>query len=179
MRRDRWVHGPDSHRALGEGKDGVVGAVAHLGPRHPVAGLHSPCAHRAETGSISKVLPVVGGQLDSAKTHPEVPTIAIDGKTLRRSHDDGRGLGPLHVVSAWASEYGLSLGQVATEEKSNEITAIPELIDQIDVKGAIVTIDAMGCQKDIAKKIVDCQGRLRAGSQGQSAETAQGHSGSV
>ena len=86
------------------------------------------------------------------------PTIAIDGKTLRRSHDDGRGLGPLHVVSAWASEYGLSLGQVATEEKSNEITAIPELIDQIDVKGAIVTIDAMGCQKDIAKKIVDAKG---------------------
>ena len=86
------------------------------------------------------------------------PTIAIDGKTLRRSHDGGRGLGPLHVVSAWASEYGLSLGQVATEEKSNEITAIPELIDQIDVKGAIVTIDAMGCQKDIAKKIVDAKG---------------------
>ncbi len=86
------------------------------------------------------------------------PTIAVDGKTLRRSHDDGRGLGPLHVVSAWANEYGLSLGQVATEEKSNEITAIPELIDQIDVKGAIVTIDAMGCQKDIAKKIVDAKG---------------------
>ncbi len=86
------------------------------------------------------------------------PTIAIDGKTLRRSHDNNRGLGPLHVVSAWASEYGLSLGQVATEEKSNEITAIPELIDQIDVRGAIVTIDAMGCQKDIAKKIVDAKG---------------------
>jgi predicted transposase YbfD/YdcC len=86
------------------------------------------------------------------------PTIAIDGKTLRRSHDDGHGLGPLHVVSAWANEYGLSLGQIATEEKSNEITAIPELIDQIDVKGAIVTIDAMGCQKDIAKKIVDAKG---------------------
>ena len=75
------------------------------------------------------------------------PTIAIDGKTMRRSHDRSRGLGPLHLVSAWASEHGLSLGQVATEEKSNEITAIPELIDQIDVRGAIVTIDAMGCQK--------------------------------
>ena len=86
------------------------------------------------------------------------PTIAIDGKTMRRSHDRGRGLGPLHLVSAWASEHGLSLGQVATEDKSNEITAIPELIDQIDVKGAIVTIDAMGCQKEIAKKIVDAKG---------------------
>jgi len=86
------------------------------------------------------------------------PTIAIDGKTMRRSHDRAAGLGPLHLVSAWASEHGLALGQVATEEKSNEITAIPALIDRIDVKGAIVTIDAMGCQKAIARKIVDAKG---------------------
>jgi predicted transposase YbfD/YdcC len=86
------------------------------------------------------------------------PLIAIDGKTLRRSHDHKDGLGPLHLVSAWATEHGLSLGQVATEEKSNEITAIPELIDRIDVQGAIVTIDAMGCQKDIVRKIIDAQG---------------------
>ncbi len=85
------------------------------------------------------------------------PTIAIDGKTMRRSHDRAAGLGPLHLVGAWASEHGLALGQVATEEKSNEITAIPALIDRIDVKGAIVTIDAMGCQKAIAKKIVDAK----------------------
>ena len=85
------------------------------------------------------------------------PIIAIDGKTMRRSHDRSDGLGPLHVVSAWSTENGLTLGQVATEEKSNEITAIPELIDQLDVKDAIVTIDAMGCQKKIAKKIVDSQ----------------------
>jgi predicted transposase YbfD/YdcC len=80
-------------------------------------------------------------------------TIAIDGKTMRRSHDRAGGLGPLHMVSAWASEQGIALGQIATEEKSNEITAIPELIDRIDVRGAVVTIDAMGCQKQIAKKI--------------------------
>ena len=86
------------------------------------------------------------------------PTVAIDGKTMRRSHSQSRGLGPLHMVSAWASEHGLALGQVATEEKSNEITAIPALIDRIDVKGAIVTIDAMGCQKEIAKRIVDAKG---------------------
>jgi predicted transposase YbfD/YdcC len=86
------------------------------------------------------------------------PIVAIDGKTLRRSHDSKNGLGPLHLVSAWATENGLSLGQVATEEKSNEITVIPELIERIDVKGAIVTIDAMGCQKEIAKKIVDAEG---------------------
>ena len=86
------------------------------------------------------------------------PVIAIDGKTARRSHDGKHGLGPLHLVSAWATENGLSLGQVATDEKSNEITAIPELIDRIDVKGAIVTIDAMGCQKQIAQKIIDAKG---------------------
>jgi predicted transposase YbfD/YdcC len=86
------------------------------------------------------------------------PIVAIDGKTLRRSHDSRNGLGPLHLVSAWATNHGLSLGQVATEEKSNEITAIPELIDRIDVQGAIVTIDAMGCQKEIAKTIVDARG---------------------
>jgi predicted transposase YbfD/YdcC len=84
--------------------------------------------------------------------------IAIDGKTLRRSHDQKNGLGPLHLVSAWASGRGLALGQIATEEKSNEITVIPALIDQIDVPGAVVTIDAMGCQKDIARKIVKAKG---------------------
>lgn len=86
------------------------------------------------------------------------PIVAIDGKTLRRSHDARNGLGPLHLVSAWATENGLSLGQVATEEKSNEITVIPALIERIDVKGAIVTIDAMGCQKEIARKIIDARG---------------------
>ena len=84
--------------------------------------------------------------------------VAVDGKALRRSHDQGNGLGPLHMVSAWASEHGLALGQVATDEKSNEISAIPALIDRVDVKGAIVTIDAMGCQKGIAKKIIDAKG---------------------
>ena len=81
--------------------------------------------------------------------------IAIDGKALRRSHDRKNDLGVLFLVSAWSVERGLSLGQLATEEKSNEITAIPELINNIDVRGAIVTIDAAGCQKTIAAKIID------------------------
>lgn len=81
--------------------------------------------------------------------------VAIDGKTLRRSHDAAQGLGPLHIVSAWASEHGIALGQVATEEKSNEITAIPVLLKQIELKKALITIDAMGCQKEIAREIVD------------------------
>jgi len=84
--------------------------------------------------------------------------IAIDGKTMRRSHDRKHGLGPMHIVSAWVSDYGISLGQVATEEKSNEITAIPQLLDLIDVEDAIVTIDAAGCQKAIAAKIVNGKG---------------------
>src|SRR5258708_22457543 len=80
--------------------------------------------------------------------------VAIDGKTLRRSHDASNGLGPLHIVSAWASEHGIALGQVATEEKSNEITAIPQLLKQIELHKTLITIDAMGGQKDIARAIV-------------------------
>lgn len=85
------------------------------------------------------------------------PVFAVDGKTLRRSHDRQKDLGALHLVSVWASEYGLSLGQVACAEKSNEITAIPELLRLVDIKGAIITIDAMGTQKAIAEQIVDAK----------------------
>jgi len=80
--------------------------------------------------------------------------IAIDGKTLRHSGRAAKGWKPLHLVSAWASECHLSLGQVAVDEKSNEITAIPRLLELLDIAGALVTIDAMGCQKEIAQKIV-------------------------
>lgn len=81
--------------------------------------------------------------------------MAIDGKTLRRSHDQSRGLGALHVVSVWATDLGLSLGQVATDEKSNEITAIPELLKLVDLKGTVITIDAMGTQKAIAAQVIE------------------------
>jgi predicted transposase YbfD/YdcC len=80
--------------------------------------------------------------------------IAIDGKALRGSHSRGKGLGPLHLVSAWAAHAQLTLGQVAVEDKSNEITAIPRLLELLDLEGALVTIDAMGCQKEIAQGIV-------------------------
>jgi len=83
------------------------------------------------------------------------PIFAVDGKTARRSHDRRKGLGALHSVSVWASEFGLSLGQVACAEKSNEITAIPEVLRLVDIKGAIITIDAMGTQKAIAETIVN------------------------
>ena len=91
----------------------------------------------------------------AAATEVEQPVLAVDGKTARRSHDRGKGLGALHCVSVWASDFGLSLGQVACDDKSNEITAIPELLRLVDIQGAILTIDAMGTQKAIAEQIVD------------------------
>ena len=80
--------------------------------------------------------------------------IAIDGKTLRRSHDHTKGKSAIHMVSAWSSANSLVLGQEKTAEKSNEITAIPELLDVLDIKKCIVSIDAMGCQTAIAEKII-------------------------
>jgi predicted transposase YbfD/YdcC len=84
--------------------------------------------------------------------------IALDGKTVRHSFDTFSGQPALHMVSAWASENGLALGQVRVDEKSNEITAIPRLLEMIDVKGRIITTDAMGCQRDVAKRVIDKKG---------------------
>jgi hypothetical protein len=95
------------------------------------------------------------GWIESVRRVYADEVIAIDGKTLRRSHDRKGGLGPLHIVSAWATRNGLVLGQQATDAKSNEITAIPELLEVLLLKGCIVTIDAMGCQKKIAQQIRD------------------------
>jgi predicted transposase YbfD/YdcC len=85
----------------------------------------------------------------------EGEVIAIDGKKLRRSHDKKLGRDAIHMVSAWATANHLVLGQVKTEEKSNEITAIPKLLEVLELKGCIVTIDAMGCQTEIAEQIVE------------------------
>ena len=84
--------------------------------------------------------------------------VAIDGKTARGSHDRANGKQAIHLVSAWAVANGVSLGQVKVDDKSNEITAIPELLSLLEIKGCLVTIDAMGCQRDIAQKIVDAGG---------------------
>jgi predicted transposase YbfD/YdcC len=83
--------------------------------------------------------------------------IAIDGKTLRRSYDRASSKSAIHMVSAWASANHISLGQVVVDEKSNEITAIPKLLQMLEIKGSLVTIDAMGCQVQIAQQIVDQQ----------------------
>jgi predicted transposase YbfD/YdcC len=85
------------------------------------------------------------------------PVLAVDGKTARRSHDRAKGLGALHAVTVWASDFGLALGCLACAEKSNEITAIPELLRLVDVAGGIITIDAMGCQKAIAAEVIEAK----------------------
>jgi len=106
--------------------------------------------HEFQSGFISWVTAIsqlTGGQI-----------IAIDGKRLRRSYDGQLGKAAIHMVSAWASENRLVLGQVKTDEKSNEITAIPELLKVLALKGCIVTIDAMGCQTEIAKLIIEAEG---------------------
>jgi predicted transposase YbfD/YdcC len=91
--------------------------------------------------------------LDKQDNPESIRVVAIDGKSLRRSGSPKNNVNMLHLVSAWCSEHGISLGQVATEEKSNEITAIPELLDQIEIENAVITIDAMGMQKKITEKI--------------------------
>lgn len=85
----------------------------------------------------------------------EGQVVAIDGKTLRRSFDKATGKKAIHMVSAWATENRIALGQVVTDEKSNEITAIPQLLEILEIKGCLVTIDAMGCQVEIANKILE------------------------
>lgn len=84
--------------------------------------------------------------------------IHLDGKTMRHTRRHSKNLGALHVVSAWAGQTGLTLGQVAVDAKSNEITAMPQLLELLDLRRKIVTTDAMGCQKEIARTIVDHEG---------------------
>ena len=89
--------------------------------------------------------------------HKKEEIINIDGKTVRRSHDHANDVEAIHMVSAWANKAGLTLGQVRVDQKSNEITAIPQLLEMLEVQGCVVTIDAMGTQREIARKIVEKQ----------------------
>lgn len=93
--------------------------------------------------------------VEAACEHIDEEIIAIDGKTLRRSYDREESKAALHMVGAWASENRLALGQVKTDEKSNEITAVPKLLEVLDLEGCIVTTDAMGCQKEITEAITE------------------------
>jgi predicted transposase YbfD/YdcC len=98
------------------------------------------------------------------KTNMEI--IAVDGKTARGSHDRKNNKTPLHMVSAWGCANQLVFGQEVTEEKSNEITAIPKLLSLLELKGCIVTIDAMGCQRDIAEQVINQGGDYSLGLKG-------------
>lgn len=125
-------------------------------PSHDTIGrviaLLKPC--QFQRAFLDWVLSFAAAQ-DAAEGPRLVP---IDGKTLRGSHGAKDRDNPLHLVSAWASAQGLTLGQVAVDDKSNEITAIPKLLEMLELKGAIVSIDAMGCQKEIAAQIVEGEG---------------------
>ncbi len=98
-------------------------------------------------------------QSTEGKTSTKQEVISLDGKTVRRSHDASHAKSAIHMVSAWATNARLVLGQVKVDEKSNEITAIPELLDLLDIAGCLITIDAMGCQKAIATKIHEKKGQ--------------------
>lgn len=111
------------------------------------AALDPVAFETAFLGWVQAILPASGEDV-----------IAIDGKTLRRSHDRANGQSPLHLVSAWATTSGVVLGQVAVDDKSNEITAIPALLKVLALNDATITIDAMGCQTAIAQQIVDAGG---------------------
>jgi predicted transposase YbfD/YdcC len=116
-----------------------------------VLGLLQPAAFQACFAAWLQALRARAAEA----TAVDQPVFAVDGKTARRSHDRSQGLGALHCVSVWASDFGLSLGQVACDDKSNEITAIPELLRLIDMRGTIITIDALGTQKAIAEQIIE------------------------
>ena len=107
------------------------------------------------------------GWIEALQEATERQVIAIDGRTLRRSFDRAKGKSALHLVHAWATANHLLLGQVAVDQKSNEITAIPVLLKMLSISGAIVTIDAMGCQKEIARTIRGREADLHPGIEGQ------------
>jgi predicted transposase YbfD/YdcC len=149
--------------ASGDDYDDIVDwGEAHLSFLRRFAEFHHgiPCADWLRT-VMNRIDPDLFAACFSswvAECWPDKPDlVAIDGKTSRRSHDRKRGQKALHLVSAFATRSKLVLGQEAVDEKSNEITAIPALLERIDLKGALVSIDAMGCNPNIAKTILDAE----------------------
>ena len=147
--------------ACGDDYDDIVDwGEAHLSFLRRFCDFHHgiPCADWLRT-VMNRIDPELFAACFSswvAECWPDKPDlVAIDGKTSRRSHDHKRGQKALHLVSAFATTDRLVLGQQATDEKSNEITAIPALVERIDLEGALVSIDAMGCNPDIAQSILD------------------------
>jgi predicted transposase YbfD/YdcC len=148
---ETWVDvasfGQEKRAWLGTFLELVHGIPSHDTFGNVFARLDTQQFERCFTSWMEAVCEITTGQV-----------IAIDGKTLRRSHDKHVGKKAIHMVSAWASANRLVLGQVKVDDKSNEITAIPTLLRMLDVAGCIVTTDAMGCQKEIAKTVVEKAG---------------------
>ena len=173
LRRDRQLRRLARHRSVRRDAQGLVRTVPgfdRTGCRRTTPS--SGCSPRWTRGRWSGAAWPGSGRSPGwwACGH-----IAIDGKTLCGSA--GSKLGPLHLVSAWATQAQVTLGQVAVDGKSNEITAIPELLKLLDLKGALVTIDAIGCQTAIAKKIVAGGGDYVLVVKGNQEQAAGGHSG--
>ena len=149
--------------ASGDDYDDIVDwGEAHLSFLRQFSEFHFgiPCADWLRT-VMNRIDPELFAACFSswvAECWPDKPDlVAIDGKTSRRSHDRKRGQKALHLVSAFATTRRLVLGQEATDEKSNEITAIPALVERLDLEGALVSIDAMGCNPNIAQSILDAK----------------------
>ena len=130
---------------------GLAGQVSGAAERHSIA-RHLPARVLIDTGRFEAFFEAWARSFGSTLDRE---VVAIDGKASRGSFDRSRDQAAFHVVSAWASDRGLVLGQRQVGDKSNEITAIPELLDVLDIKGAIVTLDAMGCQRAIAANILE------------------------
>jgi len=145
---DSWVE----IEAFGQAKEGWLRSILELPNGIPSHDTFGRVFALLDPEQFSASL-VQWTQAVSTITRGQV--IAIDGKVVRRSHDRRLGQKAIHMVSAWATENQLSLGQVKTDDKSNEITAIPELLGLLDISGCVVTIDAMGCQREIADQIID------------------------
>lgn len=146
--------GWDDMADFGEARTAWLRGFLDLPGGIPCADTFRRVFEAIDTRSLAECLAVVTSDLTADL---EGKGVAIDGKTMRRTFDRRSGKSALHMVTAWVVERGISLGQIATEEKSNEITAIPELLKTINVRGATVTIDAMGCQKTIAAAIIDSE----------------------
>jgi predicted transposase YbfD/YdcC len=155
---DNWVQIADSAHSKIDWLQTVLelpGGIPSHDTFRRVFCLLDPLAFQKGFSSWMTALMERKGLTPVATDPPELTPIAIDGKAQRGAARRTVGRSALHVVSAWAVENRLTLGQVATDAKSNEITAIPELLGLLDLNGAVVTIDAMGCQRDIAAKIID------------------------
>ena len=137
-------YGRAKHQWLGTFLELPHGIPSHDTFGRFFAALDPTAFHQCFLGWVSALGQIVGGML-----------VAIDGKTIRRSHDTALGRSALHMVSAWASAHRIVLAQQAVDSKSNEITAIPELLAMLHLDGATVSIDAMGCQTEIVKTIID------------------------